>query len=206
MAAGLVVEARDWMVDNGIELHSEGGNAIIVGFVAGYQAGIDRTAEATTVMEAAGITVLGMIESGFDPATGYDGAKDLIAAHRDEGIDLVYAHNSALNEGVIQALEEEGYVLGPDNPTVMAIAGTCHGNLEYLENGKEFATGLQAARLEGIFSMRTLHEYLTTGSLASFDNFIPNPPLHSPVYGLTTDNELETVTLEGFTVEELCSY
>lgn len=206
VAAGLVVEARDWMVANGIELHSEGGNAIIVGFPAGYQAGIDRNAGAIAIMEAAGITVLGNIESGFDPATGYDGAKDLIAAWRDEGIDLVYAHNSALNEGVIQALEEEGYVLGPENPTVMAIAGTCHGNLEYLENGKEFATGLQAARLEGIFSINTLHEFLTTGSLASFDNMIPNPPLHSPVYGITAENELQTVTLEGFTVEELCSY
>jgi len=206
VAGQLVVEARDWMVANGIELHSAGGNAIIVGFVAGYQAGIDRTAAATQVMEAAGITVLGMKESGFDPATGYAGAKELIAAYRDAGIDLVYAHNSALNEGVIQALEEEGYVLGPENPTAMAIAGTCHGNLEYLENGKEFATGLQAARLEGIFSINTLHEYLTTGALASFNNFIPNPPIHSPVYGITADNELETVKLEGFSVEELCSY
>ena len=43
VAAGLVVEARDWMVDHGATLHSDGGNAIIVGFPAGYQAGIDRS-------------------------------------------------------------------------------------------------------------------------------------------------------------------
>jgi ABC-type sugar transport system substrate-binding protein len=201
VAAGLVVEARDWMVDNGATLHSDGGNAIIVGFVAGYQAGIDRSAAAIPILEDAGIVVLGEVETGFDPQTGYDGTKQLIAAHRDEGIDLVYAHNSALAEGVIQALEEEGYTPGED---VMVVGGTCHGNLEYLEDGREFATGLQAARLEGVFSIDTLDEFLTSGSLAEFGNFIPNPPVHSPVY--TEENEIETVTLEGFTVEELCVY
>ena len=201
VAAGLVVEARDWMVDNGATLHSDGGNAIIVGFPAGYQAGIDRSAAAIPILEDAGIVVLGEVEVGFDPQTGYDGTKQLIAAHRDEGIDLVYAHNSALAEGVIQALEEEGYTPGED---VMVVGGTCHGNLEYLEDGREFATGLQAARLEGVFSIDTLDEYLTTGSLAEFGNFIPNPPVHSPAY--TEENEIETVTLEGFTVEELCVY
>lgn len=205
VAGDLVVEARDWLVDNGVQLHSEGGNAIIVGFTPGYQAGIDRTAAATAKFEAAGITLLGTKESGFDPATGYSGAKELIAAYRDQGIDLVYSHNSALGEGVVQALEEEGFVLGPDSPTAMEIAGTCHGNLEYLENGKEFATGLQAARFEGVFSINTLHEYLTTGTLASFDNFIPNPPVHSPAYTPGV-NEIESVTLEGFSVTELCTY
>lgn len=201
VAAGMVVEARDWLVAHGDTLHSEGGNAVIVGFPAGYQAGIDRSAAALPILEDAGITVLGQVEVGFDPQTGYDGTKQLIAAHRDEGIDLVYAHNSSLAEGVIQALEEEGYTPGKD---VMVVGGTCHGNLEHLEDGTEFGTGLQAARLEGTFSINTLEEYLTTGSLAEFDNFIPNPPVHSPMY--TEDNEIETVTLDGFSVEELCVY
>jgi ABC-type sugar transport system substrate-binding protein len=202
VAAGLVVEARDWLVDSGAQLGSDGGNAIIVAFVAGYQAGIDRSGAAIPILEAAGITVLGEVESGFGPQEGYDGAKQLIAAHRAEGIDLVYAHNSSLAEGVIQALQEEGYTPGTD---VMVVGGTCHGNLEHLEDGTEFATGLQAARLEGVFSINTLDEYLTTGALAQFGNFIPNPPVHSPVY--TPDvNEIETVTIEGFTVAELCVY
>jgi ABC-type sugar transport system substrate-binding protein len=201
VAAGLVVEARDWMTDHGATLHSDGGNAVIVGFPAGYQAGIDRSAAAIPILEDAGIAVLDEVQVGFDPQTGYDGTKQLIAAHRDDGIDLVYAHNSALAEGVIQALEEEGYTPGED---VMVVGGTCHGNLEHLEDGTEFATGLQAARLEGVFSIDTLDEYLTTGALAEFDNFIPNPPVHSPAY--TDENEIETVTLEGFGVEELCVY
>jgi len=201
VAAGLVVEARDYMVENGAELHSEGGNAIIVGFPAGYQAGIDRSGAAIPILEEAGITILDEVGVGFDPTTGYEGTNQLIAAHREEGIDLVYAHNSSLAEGVIQALEEAGFTPGTD---VMVVGGTCHGNLEHLEDGSEFATGLQAARLEGVFSINTLDEYLTSGSLAEFGNFIPNPPVHSPAY--TEENEIETVTLEGFTVEELCVY
>ncbi|MGF1616303.1 MAG: sugar ABC transporter substrate-binding protein [Acidimicrobiia bacterium] len=210
VAAQLVVEARDWMLDNGVALHSEGGNAIIIGFVAGYQAGIDRSAAARPVLEAAGIQILDELAVGFGPQEGYDGTKQLIAAHRSAGIDLVYVHNSALAEGVVQALEEEGFTPGvedgdPARPgDVMVVGGTCHGNLEYLEDGREYATGLQAARLEGVFSIATLHEYLTNGSLAEFNNFIPNPPVRSPLY--TDTNELESVTVEGFTVEELCVY
>ena len=201
VAAELVVEARDVMVASGAELHSGGGNAIIIGFVAGYQAGIDRSAAARSILEAAGVSVLGEVEAGFGPAEGYDATKQLVAAHRSDGIDLVYAHNSALAEGVIHALEEEGFAPGED---IMVVGGTCHGNLEFLENGKEFATGLQAARLEGVFSINTLDEYLTNGSLASFNNFIPNPPVHSPAYSDT--NEIESVTVEGFGVNDLCVY
>lgn len=195
VAAQLVVEARDALVASGATLHSDGGNAVIVGFVPGYQAGIDRSAAAVPILEAAGITVLDQVDVGFDPTTGYEGMNDLIAAHEADGIDLVYAHNSALAEGVIQALEEAGYTPGQD---VMVVGGTCHGNLENLENGKEFATGLQAAYLEGVFSIRTLDEYLQNGSLAEYDNFIPNPPVHG--------DEIDTVTVEGFGVRDLCVY
>ena len=195
VAADLVVEARDALAASGAKLHSEGGNAVIVGFPAGYQAGIDRTAAATPILEDAGITILDQVEVGFDPTTGYDGMNELITAHEADGIDVVYAHNSALAEGVIQALEEAGYKPGKD---VMVVGGTCHGNLENLENGKEFATGLQAAYLEGTFSINTLDEFLTTGSLAEYFNFIPNPPVHG--------DEIDTVTVEGFGVRDLCVY
>ena len=202
VAAGLVVEARDHMVANGVPLHGAGGNAIVIGFVAGYQAGIDRSAAAIPILVCAGVSVLGEVDVGFGPAEGYEGTKQLLAAHRDAGIDLVYAHNSALAEGVIQALEEDGYTPGED---VMVVGGTCHGNLDHLVDGSEFATGLQAARLEGVFSVNTLHEYLTEGSLVSFNNFIPNPPVHSPAY-TPGSNEIETVKVEGFSVAELCVY
>jgi ribose transport system substrate-binding protein len=202
VAANLLIEARDHMVANGMELHGAGGHAIVIGFVAGYQAGIDRSGAALPILARASIAVLGEVDVGFGPAEGYDGTKQLIAAHRNTGIDLVYAHNSALAEGVIQALEEEGYHPGED---VMVVGGTCHGNLDHLLDGSEFATGLQAARLEGVFSINTLHEYLTNGSLELFNNFIPNPPVRSPVY-TPGSNEIESVKVEGFGVADLCVY
>ncbi len=202
VAANLLIEARDYMVANGVPIHGAGGHAIVIGFVAGYQAGIDRSGAALPILARSNISVLGEVDVGFGPAEGYDGTKQLIAAHRNAGIDLVYAHNSALAEGVIQALEEEGYHPGED---VMVVGGTCHGNLDHLIDGTEFATGLQAARLEGVFSINTLHEYLTNGSLATLNNFIPNPPVRSPAY-TPGSNEIETVTVEGFSVEQLCVY
>lgn len=202
VAANLLIEARDHMVANGMELHGAGGHAIVIGFVAGYQAGIDRSGAALPILARSNISVLGEVDVGFGPAEGYDGTKQLIAAHRNAGIDLVYAHNSALAEGVIQALEEEGYHPGQD---VMVVGGTCHGNLDHLIDGTEFATGLQAARLEGVFSVNTLHEYLSNGSLASFNNFIPNPPVRSPAYTPGV-NEIDTVTVEGLGVADLCVY
>lgn len=203
VAANLVVDARNHMRDvMGVELNSPGGNAIVIGFVAGYQAGIDRSAAALPILEAAGIDVLGSLDVGFGPAEGYEATKQLVAAHRSAGIDLVYAHNSALAEGVIQALEEEGFSPGED---VMVVGGTCHGNLDHLLDGTEYATGLQAARLEGVFSINTLHQYLSMGELMSFHNFIPNPPVVSPVY-TPGRNEVETVTVEGFGVADLCVY
>jgi ribose transport system substrate-binding protein len=202
VAANLLIEARDHMIANGMELHGAGGHAIVIGFVAGYQAGIDRSGAALPILARSNVSVLGEVDVGFGPAEGYEGTKQLIAAHRSVGIDLVYAHNSALAEGVIQALEEEGYHPGQD---VMVVGGTCHGNLAHLEDGTEFATGLQAARLEGVFSINTIHEYLTEGSLASFTNFIPNPPVRSPVY-TPGENQIETVKVEGFGVADLCVY
>lgn len=202
VAANLVVDARNHMKHvMGRELSTENGNAIIVGFVAGYQAGIDRSGAAIPILERAGINVLGSVDAGFGPAEGYDATKQLVAAHRSAGIDLVYAHNSALAEGVIQALEEEGYTPGED---VMVVGGTCHGNLDHLLDGTEYATGLQAARLEGVFSINTLHQYLSMGEI-EFHNFIPNPPVVSPIY-TPGRNEVETVTVEGFSVAELCVY
>ncbi len=203
VAADLLVDARNYMREvMGAELSSPGGNAIVIGFVAGYQAGIDRSAAALPILESAGIDVLGSLDVGFGPAEGYEATKQLVAAHRSAGIDLVYAHNSALAEGVIQALEEEGYHPGED---VMVVGGTCHGNLDHLLDGTEYATGLQAARLEGVFSINTLHQYLSMGELMSFNNFIPNPPVVSPVY-TPGRNEVESVTVEGFGVADLCVY
>jgi ABC-type sugar transport system substrate-binding protein len=216
VAGQLLVDARDALVAaGGLTLHSDGGNAIVITFPDGYQAGIDRMTGFHSVADPAGITVLGEEFAGFDAAAGYPVAQALITAHKDEGIDLVYAHNDALAVGVIQALEEAGYTPGTD---VAVVGGTCHGDLSALEDGKQFGTGLQAAYLEGAFSVNSVARYLATGVVEEGEynapadadampevpanistyNFIPNPPV--------LNTELDTTSLWGNPLRDLCTY
>jgi ribose transport system substrate-binding protein len=216
VAGQLLVDARDALVAaGGLTLHSEGGNAIAIKFPDGYQAGIDRMTGFHTAVDPAGVTVIGEEFAEFDAATGYTAAQGLITAHKDEGIDLVYAHNDALAVGVIQALEEAGYTPGTD---VAVVGGTCHGQLGALEEGKQFGTGLQAAYLEGAFSVNSVARYLATGVVEEGEynapadpdampevpanistyNFIPNPPV--------LNTELDSTSLWGNPLRELCTY
>lgn len=216
VSAQLLIQARDKLVAEGtLKLHSDGGNAIAIKFVAGYAAADDRMTGFHSVADPAGITVIAEEAAGFDAQTGYTAATGLITANKDAGIDLVYAHNDALAVGVIQALEEAGYTPGKD---VALVGGTCHGQLGALEQGKEFATGLQAARLEGLFTVNSIARYLATGVVQEGDykaaadpdaipdfpadisryNYIPNPGV------LGTD--LDTTKLWGFSLRDLCTY
>lgn len=216
VAGELLIAARDALVAaGGLTLHSEGGNAIAIKFVAGYQAGDDRMTGWHQAVDPAGVTLLGEEYAGFGAAEGYPVAQALITQHKDAGIDLVYAQNDALAVGVIQALEEAGYTPGTD---VAVVGGTCHGDLSYLEAGKQFGTGLQAARYEGVFSVNAIARYLATGvveegayaapddpdALPEFPanisqfNFIPNPAVLS--------TELDTTSLWGVPLRELCTY
>jgi ribose transport system substrate-binding protein len=216
VAGELLVQARDALVDAGtLTLHSEGGNAIVVKFIEGYQAGEDRMTGFHSVADPAGITVIDEEYAGFAAADGYPVAQNLITANREAGIDLVYVHNDDLAVGVIQALEEAGFTPGTD---VAVVGGTCHGDLSELEDGKQFGTGLQAAYLEGLFSINSVARYLATGvvdegeynapadadampevpaNISQF-NFIPNPPV--------LNTELDTTSLWGNPLRELCTY
>lgn len=215
VAGKTMVEARDALKKMGHTLHSSGGNCLIIRFPIGYSAGDDRVKGFQDAIKDSGINVLDNQPAGFDETTGYDIGSQMIAANRAKGIDLFYCNNDALALGVIQALEEAGYTPGED---VMVTSGTCHGNLEALRDGRQFASGLQPARLEGYFSMVTVHKYLVSGTTkgdvfrASEDpdnlpsvegapavyNFIPNPPIYP--------DEVDTMKLWGFTVPELCDY
>ena len=210
----LLVELRDQMVADGVELHSEGGNVLVVMFPAGYSAGADRLVGFKEGIEGSGIEIIDQVEIGFDETSGYNAGLSLIPANRDTGIDLVYGENDALASGMILALEEAGYEPGVN---VGVVGGTCHGNLSDLEEGQQYATGLQAARLEGVQAMLTADLYfrnpnITPGeyrgpadpdaipqqdSLRTY-NFIPNPA----VYG----SDIAETSLWGFTMEELCTY
>ena len=214
VAGKMLLKARAALVAGGHKLHSKGGNVIEVGFPAGYSAGTDRDKGFAQATKGSGIKVIASQPAGFDPASGFKIGSQLIAANKSKGIDLVYSQNSALDDGVIQALQEAGYHPGTD---VMAVGGTCHGNLKPLLAGEEFGTGLQAARLEGSYMLGVIARYLKTKKVVpgAFQapavagkmppvttvhryNFIPNPPVYK-------DNA-NTIKLWGFTVKQLCTY
>src|SRR5262245_61328392 len=213
VAGQMILKARNALKGSGHKLHG-GGNVIEVGSPAGYSAGTDRDKGFAQATKGSGIKIIASQPAGFDPASGYKVGSQLIAANKSKGIDLVYAQNSALDDGVIQALQEAGYHPGQD---VMAVGGTCHGNIKPLVAGKEFATGLQAARLEGVYMLEAMSRYLQTkkvipGILQSPAlpnrippivtvhryNFIPNPPVFKSNVG--------KIRLWGYSVRQLCTY
>jgi ABC-type sugar transport system substrate-binding protein len=214
VAGKMLLKARAALVASGHKLHSPGGNVIVVGFPAGYSAGTDRDKGFAQATKGSGLKILGEQPAGFDPAAGYKIGSQLIAANKSKGIDLVYAHNSALDDGVIQALQEAGLKPGVD---VMAVGGTCHGNIKPLVAGQEFGTGLQAARLEGVYMLQAMGRYLVTKKVlpGAYQapatpnaappltqvhryNFIPNPAVYK--------SNVNKIKLWGFTVKQLCTY
>jgi ribose transport system substrate-binding protein len=210
----LAVEARDRLKENGLQLHSAGGNAIAITFPAGYGATEDRMQGFNKGIDGSGIEILAEAPAGFDQTTGYKIGAQLVAANEAKGIDIVYAQNDALADGAIQALEEAGYEPGTD---VAVIGGNCHGDFTNLQAGKQFGTGLQAASLEGQYTVDVINTYLDTGevndgenrpsadpghapavdSISQF-NFIPNPMVHS--------DEVESTSLWGHKMTDLCTY
>lgn len=211
----MMIEARDKLKASGHKMHGPEGNCLVITFPVGYQAGADRVEGFKEVVGRAGIQILDQQPAGFDETTGYNIGAQMIVANRTKGIDLFYANNDALALGVIQALEEAGYHPGKD---IMVVGGTCHGNLEALREGKQYATGLQGALLEGVFTVQTVHKYIVNGKIvgevyrapndpdsipeakgapARF-NFIPNPPVRS--------GEIDTMRLWGYRFDELATY
>jgi ribose transport system substrate-binding protein len=213
VAGQMILRARAALVASGHKLHGKG-NVIEVGFPAGYSAGTDRDKGFAQATKGSGVKIIASQPAGFDPAAGYKVGSQIIAANKSKGIDLVYSQNSALNDGVIQALQEAGFHPGQD---VMAVGGTCHGNLKPLLRGEEYGTGLQAARLEGVYMMQVIARYLQTKKVVPGEyqapalpnsapkvrdvhryNFIPNPPVYK--------SNANRIKLWGFTVKQLCTY
>jgi ABC-type sugar transport system substrate-binding protein len=204
-------------------LSSEGGNLLEIKFVAGYQASEARSDGFADTTKDAPFNILASEYAGFDNESGYKVTSQLIAANRDKGIDFVYAHNDALAAGAIRALEEAGYKPGQD---VMVVGGTCHGELSALETGKQFGTGLQAAYLEGLYTVTTVERYFDNdGKVVDGEvtaeasdelkevtdppskyNYIPNPAMEFAKTPEENKKILDETKLWGYTMRDLCTY
>lgn len=187
------VAARDAMRKAGIKLHSPGGNFIIVGLATGYQAGVLRNAEVIKAAEAAGMKLIDTIDAGFDSAAGYEKGSQLITRAKSKGIDVVVSLIDNLTAGVVRALEEQGFHPGKD---VYVVAGTCSAGLPFIKDGREFATGIQPAEVEGALAVSTAAD-AANGKLTDFAHYMPNQ-------SITKDN-IGTYQLEGKTVDQLCA-
>lgn len=216
IAGQLLVAARNKLTSAGtLTLHTEGGNAIVLKLSAGYASADDRMTGFHTTADPAKIAVIAEGVAGFDAQAGYTTAQTLITANKDAGIDLLYAQNDALAVGAIQALEEAGYTPGTD---VAVIGGSCGGLLVPLELGKQYATGLQAPSLEGMFAIQTVSRYLATGVVTDGDYTAPADTDAMPAFptDISKNNylpdptvigtDLDTTKLWGSTARDLCTY
>lgn len=219
----LMLGAREAAQAAGKTFASPEGNLIEIMFAPGYQASVarhDGFLEATAGMP---FNMIASEYAGFDNEAGYNMMSQLIPANKAKGIDFVYAHNDALAAGIIKALEEAGLVPGKD---VYVVGGTCHGDLSALEAGKEYGSGLQAARLEGNVVTLAVARYFANGGTVTegedrpepspdfptttappaYYNYIPNPGL------VFTDDQaanvalLDDTVLWGDTMRNLCTY
>ncbi|MFC9361029.1 sugar ABC transporter substrate-binding protein [Rhodococcus sp. NPDC057014] len=218
----LMMKARE-QLERVRPLSSPAGNVLEVKFEAGYQASDARSQGFRDASAAEPFDIVASEYAGFDNETGYKTTSQLIAANKAKGIDFVYAHNDALATGAIRALEEAGYTPGKD---VMVVGGNCTGDLTGVAQGKQFGTGLQAAKLEGLYVADVVNRYLTTGAQVtdgevdapaqpdtptqqaqvSRFNYIPNPPVTFSDDQAANATTLDDTHLWGYNMRELCTY
>jgi ribose transport system substrate-binding protein len=216
IAAQNLIASRKALLASGATLHSKGGNLIVIGFVPGYQAGIDRLAGFKQATANKGFRTLAVQAVGFDAASGFKVGQQIIAANKDQGIDFVYTMNDALAVGVIQALEAQGLKPGKN---VMVVSATCHGDVSNLQNGKEFATGIQPINFEGQLTINTIARYFQHGKkVLPGSEFTPANPNKPPVltgpphkYTFTPNpavlaSDFKTTKLWGQSFKSICTY
>jgi len=169
VAAKNALAARDAFVAAGGKLHGEGGNLVVLKFIPGYSAGEDREAGFKEATKDKPFNIVATEFAGFDNASGYKAMSQLIPSLRDGGIDFVYGMSDGPVTGAVKALEEAGMVPGKD---VYLFSATCIADISAVSAAKEFATGVQAAGLEGWFSINVVARYFEYGSQVKDGEYI----------------------------------
>lgn len=216
IAARNLIASRKALRASGARLHSRGGNVIVIGFVPGYQAGIDRLIGFRQGIQGQGFKIIATQSVGFDAASGFKLGQQIVAANKRRGIDFVYTMNDALGIGVIQALRAQGLNPGKD---VMLVSATCHGDVSALVSRSEFATGIQPINFEGLLTINTIARYFQYGKKtlpgSQFTSANPNRPpvLTGPPHKYTfTPNppvratNFKKAKLWGQTFRSICTY
>ncbi|CAN7673561.1 sugar ABC transporter substrate-binding protein [Rhizobium sp. LjRoot254] len=153
---------------------ADGGNMVILKFIPGYSAGDDRETGFMDATKDKPFNIVGTEFAGFDNASGYKAMSQLIPSIRDGGIDFVYGMSDGPVTGAVKALEEAGLTPGKD---VYLLSATCIADISAISSAKEFATGVQAAGLEGWFSINVVARYFEYGKQVKDGDYIaPDTP------------------------------
>jgi ribose transport system substrate-binding protein len=211
----LIVQARDQLVENGQLGADEDAKLALIKFFPGFQAGIDRMAGVESVIGDQPFEVVAEADDAVDATTGYDATSSIMPILTEKGVDILYAQNDAGAAGAIQALIDGGFTPGED---VLVVGGNCRDDVSDLIDGRQFGTGLQAAELEGQFTMQMIVNYLANPTVQDGEyeapatpdalpewpatiskfNYLPNPPV--------LGTEVESTMLWGQSMVDLCSY
>ncbi len=216
--------ARDAYVAAGNKLSSPGGNLVILKFIPGYAAGDDRQRGFLDATKDKPFNVIATEYGGFDNTSGYKAMSQLIPRIRSRGINFVYGMSDGPVTGAIQALEEAGLKPGKD---VYLVSATCIADISAIKSAKEFATGVQAAGLEGWFTVNVVARYFAHGKMIlpgtfiapatpdsrpdftqapSEVNIIPNPPVVVGTDAAKAPEVLSNFKLWGQSFTDLCVY
>jgi ABC-type sugar transport system substrate-binding protein len=221
----LALKMRAAFKARGLKLHSPGGNALMVTYGGGYQAGIDRVNGILAATKSAPFHILATVSAGFTVQAAYQAVSEVLPRILPKGIDFVLAVSEFPADGAIQALEQAGLKPGKN---VGVITGNCQTNFNLLDSGAEYGTILQSPTIEGETAAGVLLRVLadggktqglnTTETLPATLNTVPSLP-RVPAYrtfmplplmpagGTPAQNEksIASIRLWGQTAAELCA-
>lgn len=222
----LALKMREAFEARGVKPHSPGGNAIIVTYGGGYQAGIDRVEGILAATKKAPFKIIEKVETGFTTEEAYKSVAAVLPKLRSKGIDYVLAVSEFPALGAIQALKEDGYKPGVN---VGVVTGNCQTNFNHLVSGEEFGTILQSPTLEGKTVVWVLTKLLTDGGktkgpkteytlpasteaepelpeVPAYANYFPLPLMEGGKGSRAANQKMvEESKLWGQTAEELCA-
>lgn len=221
----LALKMREAFEANGNEPSGPGGNAIIVTYGGGYQAGIDRVEGIEEATKDEPFNVIEKVETGFTVEEAYDSVAQVLPKLKSQGIDYILAVSEFPALGAIEALKEAGYKPGEN---VGVVTGNCQTNFDRLISGEEFGTILQSPILEGKTAANVLIKYLENGGktegpgteftlpadaesepefpeVPAYRNYFPLPPIEAGGSPAENRKTIEEMRLWGQSPEELCA-
>ncbi|MDO8212594.1 sugar ABC transporter substrate-binding protein [Conexibacter sp. CPCC 206217] len=156
----LALRMRDAFRAAGLRFHSPEGNALIVTYVPGYQAGIDRVRGIEDATRDDPFNVVGTVVTRFTSEESYRDVSQALPGLKDRGIDFVIAVSEFPAIGAIKALRESGLTPGRD---VGVVTGNCQTNFDLINSGAEYGTILQSPSIEGQTAAQVLAKVLENG-------------------------------------------